>query len=227
MEDFDEKKESLKRKRVVFTDTDTQLLMECVRKHGNVINNKKTSRITPAMKAKVKNSQETQIVMISYVFLLQAWDSIKDTFNSSQTGGVKTLQEIQKKYQNMKCIAKKEIAASALEIKKTGGGTASVITESVSSVYDFSATQIEGHQNIFDSDYVDVQSTSAAPPILVGDDDNTNSSFNFDAKDYPVTPNYSSKKMKMSGLKLDLVSLKEEGMKLDNEGKKLYIKLKA
>jgi hypothetical protein len=43
----------LKRKRVTFIETDTQLLIECVQFHNSVINNKKTNGITPLMKSKV------------------------------------------------------------------------------------------------------------------------------------------------------------------------------
>ena len=42
-----------KLKRGVFSETDTELLVECVKKHSKVLNNKKTNGITPGMKSKV------------------------------------------------------------------------------------------------------------------------------------------------------------------------------
>jgi Myb/SANT-like DNA-binding domain len=42
-----------KKSRTSFSDSDFQILIQCVKKHQNVLENKKTNGITPAMKKKV------------------------------------------------------------------------------------------------------------------------------------------------------------------------------
>lgn len=160
------------------------------------------------------------------LFLLQAWESILAAFNSSQTGGEKSLAEIQKKYQNMKTLAKKEIAGNSLEMKKTGGGKATITISDDTSIFDFNAKQIEGFQNQFDSDYVNLSSAADNVTLVSDSEPYDDSNFGFvdeAAAVIPITSKFSSKKERLSVKKSDLVSLKEEGMKLDIEGKTLFI----
>lgn len=44
------------KKRVSFTPTDAQLLIDCVKSHAQVLENKETNKITPEMKRKVRIS---------------------------------------------------------------------------------------------------------------------------------------------------------------------------
>lgn len=150
----------------------------------------------------------------------QAWETILATYNASQTGGIKTLAEIQKKYKNMKCIAKKEMSENTKEMKKTGGGSASL---SFSNAFDFSQKQIAGFENQFDSDnIIPLESNNSLVEQDIDEDDNTELLSN---QGMPMnsTPKYNNKKMKMTSAKVDLIALKEQGIKLDIEGKILAI----
>lgn len=138
------------------------------------------------------------------------------TFNSSQTSGNKTIVEIQTKYRNMKCASKKDLSTSAKEIKKTGGGSAQI---SLSNNFNFSAAQIVGIPNRFDSDSVATSKSISIESEEDNDDDVRSTPTTSFSTPKPVT--YSNKKMRLSSVKHDLIDLKTEGMKLDIENKKL------
>lgn len=72
-------------------------------------------------------------------------------YNGSQTGGEKSLQELQTKHKNLKYNGKKELSQNAREIELTGGGSARI---DLSNEFDFSNEQIVGLPNEFDSDSV-------------------------------------------------------------------------
>jgi hypothetical protein len=65
---------------------------------------------------------------------------------------LKDLKALEVKYKNMKAAAKKNLAKNAMEMKKTGGGTAQI---ELGNSFNISETQIDGLQNKFDSDFVD------------------------------------------------------------------------
>lgn len=82
--------------------------------------------------------------------MFQAWEQILAAFNGSQTGGIKSLVELQTKYRNMKLLAKKELSNNAKEIKATGGGQAKLNHEND---FGFVKSQISGLANKYDDDF--------------------------------------------------------------------------
>lgn len=173
-------------------------------------------------------------------------------YNSTQTGGVKSLQELKNKYKNTKSQAKAVLSTNVKEIRKTGGGVAAVDT---SNVFNFSDTQIKGLYNPFDDDNVELEEIH-----LIEDETDkqqmkqdqvvtetpksgmkkVRSSLvcfehcfkfslvvffkDFNESSFKSLPKYSNKKMKFAASQHELVRLKEEGMRLDNDYKKLKIK---
>lgn len=70
-------------------------------------------------------------------------------FNATQTGGIKSLAQIQKKYKNIRAAHKKISVNNAKEMRKTGGGAA-VIEEGSS--FNFAEEEIRGLVNEYDND---------------------------------------------------------------------------
>jgi len=188
-----------KRKRTHFGETDTKLLVECIKKREDVLNNRKTNGITPAMKNK-------------------AWQEIIKEYNSSQTGGNKTLIEIQAKYRNMKTLMKKELSLNVKEIKKTGGGSADI---NISNDFGFSQEQITGLTNQFDSDWEKMRLSSVKFDLVA-------------LKEEGIKLDIENKNLINEELKLKIQQMKEvhdidiENKKLINEQLKLKVaKLKS
>lgn len=223
--------ESKNKKRVTFITPDIHLLLDCVKNESKILENKETNKITPDMKRKVNILQiffPEQIIKTFLIF--QAWERVLTAFNAGQTGGIKTLKNIQDKYKNEKKNAKQRLSANKVEMNKTGGGSYEMKDEDN---FGFSSKQIVGFNNKFDSDSVD---------LCKNDDDamqkynfkeigenseNDMSSFNATpVRKLPVEPmpKYSNKKMKMSKVKDEFYDSKLESIKLDNDYKKLLIK---
>lgn len=155
-------------------------------------------------------------------FPLQAWQDILVEFNSSQTSGVKTIEQLKKKHKNLKTAAKRTLSNNAKEIKKTGGGQANL--EVLDEDFGLSSEQIVGLDNQFDSDAnnfpKDLENTSKDEIVDKEEEDLIAASVG--AVLTPKTP-YKSKKKTLQVARNWLLELKEEGIKLDNELKKLQL----
>jgi hypothetical protein len=71
----------------------------------------------------------------------QAWDKVLKEDNRGQTGGFKTLKNLQDKYKNEKKMAKQRISENREEIMKTGGSAK--ISDEIAG-FQFSEKQISG-----------------------------------------------------------------------------------
>jgi len=189
-----------KRKRPTFSETDMQLLVDCVNAQSHIINNKKICGITPEMKRK-------------------AWVQVAEAYNDLQTGGPKSLIELKTKYTNTKYLIKKELTENANEIKMMSGGSA--VLSALENV-GFNAQLITGLGSRFGSnvdplnidDSSDATSDDGVSALKTHKDEDT--------KDSAIClSSIPKKKAKVSVLRDQLIEIKIEGMRLDNENKKL------
>lgn len=136
-------------------------------------------------------------------------------FNAGQTGGPKTVNQLKVKYKNLKAETKKQLASNSKEMMKTGGGSASI---DLSNDFEFSEKQISGLVNPFDSDNIEIEDFA------------DNSIAESQPEHVPESPSemkskiFVPKKKRMALKQNDLVTIKEEGMKLDNQLKREMIR---
>jgi hypothetical protein len=135
------------------------------------------------------------------------------------------LKNLQDKYKNEKKMAKQRISGNREEMMKTGGGLAKISDEIDG--FQFSEKQISGLGNKFDSDVADEDERIIEIEVFEEQ---------VDVKSQPETPkvvkrtlplrtppNFSSKKMKTSTVYDEFYEAKLEGVKLDNEYKRILI----
>lgn len=104
----------------------------------------------------------------------ECWETIKNCYNSSCCGEIKTIQQLQIIYKNIKANLRKELANEKLERFKTGGGTPNIVigenpflpiieqtTTPLSNPYDSSA-QLYEEEFIFEKE---VEATAEAEQI--------------------------------------------------------------
>lgn len=149
--------------------------------------------------------------------------NVHNEFNSSQTGGVKSLQNLKDKYNNEKKAAKAKLIANRKEIMKTGGGTAEMYA--VDEGITFSDKQIFGLENKFDSDAIKGSENESVVEIEFLEEtlDQTAQLALKRPQSSAATPKYYDKKMKMSAAKEVMIKSKTEGIDLDNKYKQLLI----
>jgi hypothetical protein len=159
------------------------------------------------------------------IFIFQAWDTVLKEYNNGQTGGFKTLKNLQDKYKNEKKLAKQRISENREEMMKTGGGSAKISDEIGG--FQFSEKQISGLGNKFDSDMADEDEEIYEIEVV---EEQADVKFEQETpktvkRTLPLRthPNFSNKKMKTSIIHDEFYEAKLEGIKLDNELKRIQI----
>lgn len=90
------------------------------------------------------------LVFHDQYFRFQHWIQITTEFNSRTTNGGKCKKQLIDKYRNGKSIFKQAAANDAREIRATGGGKATLLSEK--NPYNFSDRQLIGYENPYDND---------------------------------------------------------------------------
>lgn len=99
------------KKRINFTQDELSKLLNCVLKHKDIIENKKTDAIMWEEKK-------------------HAWEIIGNEFNATAIYP-RTLDSLKEKYKNIKKNIRKEAAMEKQEIYKTGGGEPHVVEKKI------------------------------------------------------------------------------------------------
>jgi hypothetical protein len=158
----------------------------------------------------------------------QAWDTIVESFNSLQSGGIKTAMEITTKYKNLQQSRRKERNTEILETKpsKLKNPKRREWTTVTDNKRSHSPTDIETIcfddfglsekrtsvlENSFDDDFA---SETSSDPIEM----------HVDEPDHYIKNEIkTNKKIKMSPIRENLIDIKTEGLQLDNDLKRLDI----
>lgn len=124
-------------------------------------------------------------------------------------------------------MSKKSLASNAREMRKTGGGTPSIIPEDNFGLTD---TQVKGLPSRFDSDTTVIASSNRADQegFELEEEELESEVVNVSLRDQRTTsseklPRYSNKKMLMTDGKNDMIELKTENIRLDNIYKQVLI----
>ncbi|KAG5868040.1 hypothetical protein JTB14_001732 [Gonioctena quinquepunctata] len=130
--------ESKKKRSPNFIGREKSTLLNLIYTYKSIIENKKTDAVTRREKE-------------------DAWVKITSLFNASSPEGIPRAKDSLKKcYDNIKKNKRKEVAQEKTEIKKTGGGPETFITDvSTDLVLDImNPKTVYGLSNMFDSDYL-------------------------------------------------------------------------
>ena len=124
-----------------FSQLEKSLLTELVRKHKDLLENKKNDYKTIQQKNKT-------------------WEALSEQFNSQSGVTKRDSKQLKKCWENVKARAKKQLAKEKREVKLTGGGpSTSKQDDEVAAVASIIPAQIDSLSNMFDDDNFEIGKT--------------------------------------------------------------------
>ena len=127
--------------RQYFSQLEKSLLTELVRKHKDLLENKKNDYKTIQQKNKT-------------------WEALSEQFNSQSGVTKRDSKQLKKCWENVKARAKKQLAKEKREVKLTGGGPSTTKQDDeAAAVASIIPAQIDSLSNMFDEDNFEIGKT--------------------------------------------------------------------
>ena len=127
--------------RQYFSQLEKSLLTELVRKHKDLLENKKNDYKT------IQQKNNT-------------WEALSEQFNSQSGVTKRDSKQLKKCWENVKARAKKQLAKEKREVKLTGGGPSTTKQDDeAAAVASIIPAQIDSLSNMFDDDNFEIGKT--------------------------------------------------------------------
>ena len=137
--------------RQYFSPLEKSIITELVRKHKDILENKRNDYKTIQQKNRV-------------------WEALSEEFNSQSGVSKRDSRQLKKCWENIKSRAKKQLAKEKRESKLTGGGpSSSKQDDETAAVSSIIPAQIDSLDNPFDDDNFEIGTTMLIAKYYLGD----------------------------------------------------------